>query len=604
MLGLVVGLLVILTLFAIRGQSQVLQQAMATHLDLRKEILAERGRTMTDNLKTQAKNDIAAYNFSGLSEVLTNVARENDDLAYAILMDAGRVALIHTLRPELRQEDLKAPEDLHAAAQNKSAVYEYGSGDDAVMEFIEPIRFGNQPWGTLRLGFSLKALNAEMQKTRLDMEHQMRRYNLRSAAIFLGFLLASTMVVLALSHRLTDPIIRLTESARRLATGDFSAAESEVPRSGDEIGILFEAFNTMAANLKRSYSELEQLSRDFQGVIEQAPDGIVVHRDGAMLYANRAMCRALGYAGPDSCSGRNLLDAVIPPDQDRARKLLSQDGNSPDPAELRFKSAARRIVTMEVTPVPSVRFGGEQASMLLARDITARRGLEQEIVLISTREQERIAHDLHDGLGQLLTGVAYKGKMLEASLKDAGQPAAEQATAIVALANEALAQARMLARNLDPVELSEEGLALALNALAHRTHELFGVACHFHADATSTGTDKFTATHLYRIAQEAVNNAVKHGEPERISIEIRARNGESSLIVADDGVGLPDHAESAGGMGLRSMHYRARMIRGSLEVSRNDAGGTTVRCHYREDTRAELEHESGRPSEPQHKKDA
>jgi|HubBroStandDraft_3_1064219.scaffolds.fasta_scaffold93700_2 PAS domain S-box-containing protein len=213
-------------------------------------------------------------------------------------------------------------------------------------------------------------------------------------------------------------------------------------------------------------------------------------------------------------------------------------------------------------------------------DVTERKGLEEAILEISAREQRRIAQDLHDGLGQHLTGIAFMSKVLQEKLSDRSLPEAVEAAKIVQMVNQAIENTRQLARGLHPVAAEPQGLMSALKKWAAEVEELFHIGCEFRCDAPLYIHDGNLATHLYRIAQEAVNNAIRHGKSRNISIGLSGKNGTGILSIQDDGEGFPTKQESQPGVGLSIMNYRADMVGGSLKVQPNEGHGVTVTCMF------------------------
>jgi signal transduction histidine kinase len=212
-------------------------------------------------------------------------------------------------------------------------------------------------------------------------------------------------------------------------------------------------------------------------------------------------------------------------------------------------------------------------------DITERKQLEKAVLEISEREQWRIGQDLHDGLGQSLAGIELMSQVLEQKL------AAKKLKAEAARADEiarhvrgAISQTRLLARGLSPVVLESEGLMSALSELAESTEKLFRISCRFHCAAPVLIETHTVATHLYRIVQEAVSNAVKHGRARKIEIHLKSVQDRIMLEVDDNGVGLPKVLPKKRGLGLRIMQYRAGMIGGTATVERKAGGGTRVIC--------------------------
>jgi len=215
----------------------------------------------------------------------------------------------------------------------------------------------------------------------------------------------------------------------------------------------------------------------------------------------------------------------------------------------------------------------------VSADRSARK-LEQKILEISEGERRRIGHDLHDGLGQLLTGIALQSGGLRRRLSASGSKTeAEQAAKITALVNESIGWTRDLARGLSPVTLDSEGLAPALEELSANASKLLGVDCVCECDGSEFALDGEAALHLYRIAQEAVNNSVKHGKAAKIRIGLRTADRHLDLTIVDDGRGISGKTLQQPGIGLQIMRYRARMIGAEVSIARlGSEGGTVVTC--------------------------
>ncbi len=219
--------------------------------------------------------------------------------------------------------------------------------------------------------------------------------------------------------------------------------------------------------------------------------------------------------------------------------------------------------------------------LVVVRDVTEQKRLQREILEISNREQERLGHELHDGLAQQLMGIALLCKVLQKQLERGSIPEAEQASEIERLVEDALSQTRSLARGLAPVEIDAGGLVAALEDLARRVERIHGVRCIFRCERGASTESRAEALHLYRIAQEAVSNALRHASPTRIAIDLSSLNGRRRLTVADDGSGIsPDSEWKEGGMGLHIMRYRARMIDAMFDVRPSPQKGTVVTCEW------------------------
>jgi len=214
----------------------------------------------------------------------------------------------------------------------------------------------------------------------------------------------------------------------------------------------------------------------------------------------------------------------------------------------------------------------------VATDITERTRLQRQILEISDSEQARIGQDIHDGLCQQLIGMGFGLNALEKTLNSQQRPEANSAAKLTTLLDDAINEARRVCRGLYPIRLSTLGLEAALEEMAAGAVERYGVQCSCEAKLEAFSCDVATATHLYRIAQEALNNALKHSAATRISI--RLTRGPEALVleVGDNGKGFDYGKFRDGGMGLHTMEYRARLIGGNLRLRENANGGTLVSC--------------------------
>ena len=206
-----------------------------------------------------------------------------------------------------------------------------------------------------------------------------------------------------------------------------------------------------------------------------------------------------------------------------------------------------------------------------------RRGLEEELLNISSREQRHIGQDLHDGLCQQLTGIEFRNSVLVQQLQ--GVPDAQtEAAKIGESIRDVTRQARSLARGLSPVQIETNGLMAALTNLTAHTAKLFCVTCSFECPQPVLVDNPTVATHLYRIAQEAVGNAIKHAQAKSISVSMKQADGQLTLTIKDNGRGFDRPTTATEGMGLRIMEYRADMIGARLRVDSALGKGTTVAC--------------------------
>ena len=213
------------------------------------------------------------------------------------------------------------------------------------------------------------------------------------------------------------------------------------------------------------------------------------------------------------------------------------------------------------------------------RDITERRKLEKAVLEISERERRRIGQDLHDDLGQHLTGIGFMSEELEQRLRKMGMAdeAAKLGT-MVTLVKEAKVKTRNLSRGLYPIELATNGLTMVLQDLALQTETIYGVTCVVSIDEYLSIEPVGTRETLYHIAQEAITNAIRHAQPGRIDIQLKQEKDRIMMVVKDDGSELSADFEESEGMGFRIMQYRARLINAELEIRQGPVSGTLVKC--------------------------
>jgi two-component system, LuxR family, sensor kinase FixL len=345
----------------------------------------------------------------------------------------------------------------------------------------------------------------------------------------------------------------------------------------DEISYALTAISDLAAR-KEAEEALRRSEHNLSIFFNQAPVGLVwLSAGGTILRANLAQLDLLGYSAEEYL-GQSFLKFSGEPSQglELLRRLAAKETVRNFPMTRRRKDGTIRHVLVDANS-----FWNEnqfQYSSIFLRDISDRIELERGILQVSEREHRHIAQDLHDGLGQLLAGTAYLAGTLQKKLATQSLPEARQLGRILEVINEAIAQTRNLARGLHPVEPEPNGLMVALQALAARTKKLFQVRCRFNCCHPILIKDTLAATHLFRIAQEAITNAIKHGKPGRIEISLTETTGRINLAIRDNGTGMPVRQRKKSGMGLRIMRYRAGMIGGSLTFQEEAGGGTAIVC--------------------------
>ena len=336
--------------------------------------------------------------------------------------------------------------------------------------------------------------------------------------------------------------------------------------------------------LKQIEEELQQERNVVSAILHTVGSLVVVlNPQGRIVRFNRACEQVTGYSFAE-VQGKYLWDlCVVPEEAERFKVIVEQlrEENSSKDYETSWvaRDGSRRLIAWSGTILPGE---NESPTYIIATgiDITERKRLEKAILEISAAEQRRIGQDLHDGLGQHLTGIAFMSKVQEQKLAEKGLAEATEATRIVGLVNEAINKTRQLAHGLLPVESDAHGLMSALKRWANEVEDLFHISCRLRLNNPVLIHDANVSTHLYRIAQEAVNNAIRHGQAKNIEITLSARKDYGTLRIENDGSSLPENADNRSGMGMQIMNYRARMIGGSLRVETGGDFGVTITCLF------------------------
>ena len=301
-------------------------------------------------------------------------------------------------------------------------------------------------------------------------------------------------------------------------------------------------------------------------------------KDGRYIEINESFLRITGYCR-EEIIGHTSLELNIWPTpeyrKDLIRKLLERGNQKIHEINFRVKSGEMRhgLCSGEIIDLQD-----EPCLIFVFADITRQRRLEKEILDISERERQKIGQDLHDDLQQHLIGIEALGTLLENRLEQQARPEAALAKEIVELIRGATAKTRTLARGLCPLDLDEDALFLAIRELMASVNKIFGVSCLLNIGKTFRIRDNATAIHLYRIIQESVNNAIRHGKAGQIRITLTSRKGVISVKIADNGLGMKEDPSAARGLGLRLMKHRAGMIGAFLAIDKNPKGGTVITC--------------------------
>ncbi len=335
----------------------------------------------------------------------------------------------------------------------------------------------------------------------------------------------------------------------------------------------------------------------FRSLFEGSAEAHVLFKKGVIVDCNRAAMALLGYTRRKHVLALSLSQ-ISPPLQANGQ---SSDAFFADVQAVLSKEGRHRFECLRCradgTAFPvevvltAVSLDGEPFVHAIWRDITDRVKTEealrdseerfkQQMVTELERQLERIGRDLHDGLGQLLTGIRMMSEQLATKLDHEADGLGERAAKIAGYAKEALTQTQAIYQGLVPVQLSREGLQPALLNLAEHTWDLNGVpvVLHYEAPRLAHG-DETTVLHLYRIAQEAVSNAVKHGQASQVVITVWEDERQTVLRIDDNGQGFePQETTTGPSLGLDSIHYRASLIGGTVTIHSTAGRGTTVLC--------------------------
>ncbi len=327
-------------------------------------------------------------------------------------------------------------------------------------------------------------------------------------------------------------------------------------------------------NRQKVLKVLKQSEERLRGICEAMFEGIAILEGEKIVDANHQFAEMLGYRQYEII-GKSIMNYIAPESLGLVRQHLKED----------YQGVCGYTAVKKDRSLIHVEVRGRQTSgsdhtrrELVFRDITEHRHMEKRLLEMEERERQRIGQDLHDGLGQLLSGIAFKCQALESLLEKKLPAHAAQAAEVAMLAEQAKAQARHLTQGLLPVKAEQEGLMVALKELADDTRKLFELSCTFRCNEPVAMQDETVVIHLYRIAQEAVNNAVKHGRPGQIDISLDNEHGHIVMVISDNGTGMKDAGTRTNGMGLKIMNYRANMIGASLDIQSSRQQGTRVVC--------------------------
>ncbi|WP_395743710.1 PAS domain S-box protein [Prosthecobacter sp.] len=335
------------------------------------------------------------------------------------------------------------------------------------------------------------------------------------------------------------------------------------------------------AQLQAALQASEQIS---SAIVETAVNAIItINSDCLIETVNTATERLFGYKSSELI-GKNISVLMPQPYRDRHDGYVH---NYLRTGVKRIIGIGREVVGQRkdgsVFPIDlsvgeAVLPSGRRIFTGIIRDLTERKALEDKLLHISEEEQARIGQDIHDDLCQQLAAIGCLAKVAENHLLKAGRAEAESLAEIVDLVTRANTRAREMSRGLMPVVIDSAGLMAALAELVQSTARAYGVVCDFRYDNPVQVSDNKLSVQLFRIAQEALSNAVKHGQARRVDIHLSRQKGHIVLTIRDNGIGIPDSPAKGTGMGLLTMSHRAQMMGGTLKIEPRQGGGTQVTC--------------------------
>ncbi len=396
---------------------------------------------------------------------------------------------------------------------------------------------------------------------------------------FIVFIFLTTGVFI-LSKRITAPLVRLTESAKRVGDGQF---EQTLPIiSHDETGILTQVFNKMILQIKQTTSSLKEREQRLTHFYKATIDGIVLHKSGTPVLVNHGLGNLTGYTEEELMKKSPHDYLIIEEDlyiEAKQNKIFSFE------AMLRTKWDKRIYVEVQKN---SLFFHGQEVEALVIRDITKRKAVEEELQterlrqmrsVIDGQEQERqrLSRELHDGLGQTL--VAIKLKLESIPLDEVGNQRAK-VESVKEMFNHTIEETRRMSNNLMPAALTEFSLAVVLRNLCMEIESNSGISVSLVIGVLPESFNQLIKTYIYRIAQEALNNIVKHSGASRAVISIFSDISKLYLHIEDNGIGFDPSKGFESGNGLYNMKERAILLGGKFEIITSKGNGVKIQAEF------------------------
>ncbi len=348
--------------------------------------------------------------------------------------------------------------------------------------------------------------------------------------------------------------------------------------------IAFELYSieiaTSQFELEKKIKESEKFYRSIFETTENAT--MFFEEDTTISLANHEFEKLSGYSKEEIEGKKSWTEFISPEDLPMMQGYHNERRIDPDSAprnyKFRFidKYKNHKDIFMTIGMIP-----GTMKSIASLMNITEHKRLENEIIRISEIERQQLSSDIHDGLGPHLVGIKFMTNILEEKLNKLSIPESKDIKKINLLISEAIEHSKKLAKGLCPVDIDSDGLVVALEELTSNTKNIYSVSCDFKHDDKISISDSIAATHLYLIAREAINNAIKHSNSSKLNIILQKNDNSILLSISDNGTGIPKLLDQKSGMGINIMKYRARMINSNIIIENNNNGGTSVICIYK-----------------------
>jgi PAS domain S-box-containing protein len=541
------------------------------------------------------ETDNALHYFSRRVERVRWSAGVNGPVSEDPNLRDARSRLNHYVQKSLGGQSLGTRQTAHLTSAEDLASQLHVLGDKVWQLRSDFVRLRDELSHILKDGIqAATGQNLEAAKSGAREDAQVSRYSL--LAILLAALGGAIAASLIAARSIAVPISRLLRGMDKIGNGDLN--HQIVLRSNDEMAELGASLNAMVARLRESLVSRDYISSILMSLNEAL---FVLGDDGRVRTVNDAACRLSGFAENDligmplttlfpSMASGKAYDALANPVRreihlrrvnnqtvlvsvslNRLRDstgatlgivCVAEDINLRKQNETRLLDLSRRL---------------GQTAKRLAKELKEREWLQRRVLDISEEENKRVGQELHDGLGQEMAGIAYLCMALENKLKQSGaSEAGGQASRIVQLLRESMGKMRALARGLHPRELDELGLAPALASLCKDIQQIYDVDCQFNSQKLPE-VPKAAANHVYRIAQESLCNAIKHGQANDILIHASVRRGKLRVTITDNGLGFDKKAiEGQSGLGLRGMRFRAESIGAKISVRTRLGAGCSV----------------------------